>query len=344
MKVAVGISGGVDSAVTASVLIKEGHDVTGVFLRTWHPEWLTCDWQEDRRDAMRVCAHLNIPFVELDCEEAYKNDVVDYLVSEYASGRTPNPDVLCNRSIKFGVFWDWAKIHGYDAIATGHYARTDGVQLLKGIDPGKDQSYFLWKLTTEDLAHVLFPLGGMPKTETRELAKKLDLPVASKRDSQGICFLGDVDLAEFLAHFVELVPGDVADTDGNVIGHHPGALSFTLGERRGFTITEKSPQDEPYYVVAKDVNKNTLTVAHHPELTATRDTVELTDFIWRTIPDSGRSYDAQIRYHGTLKPVRLREEGGGWFAHFEAPDYTIASGQSVVVYDGDICIGGGIVK
>lgn len=376
-KVFVGVSGGVDSSVSLALLRDAGYDVTGVFIRTWHPDWLPCDWKDDRRDAMRVCAHLGVPFLELDLEDVYKKDVADYMINEYRIGRTPNPDVMCNRYVKFGAFWDWAKSRGADFIATGHYARISGKgptlgsekgQTLKrnsselkanslssqlmpyalclatGLDPTKDQSYFLWTLRADELAHILFPIGHLPKSKVRKLAEQYGLPTAAKKDSQGICFLGHVDLREFLSRYIETREGDVLDTSGRIIGNHPGALFFTRGERHGFTVTHKTPSDQPYYVLSKDMDANTITVSQDPEHESGSVTsFILTSCVWREFSDT-KKYTAHIRYHGIPKPCTVVRNGDtSATISFQEPDYTVSPGQSVVIYDGDICIGGGIV-
>ena len=194
----VGVSGGVDSSVSAALLKDQGYSVVGVFIRTWQPDFIECTWRDERRDAMRVCAHLDIPFLECDAEDAYKNGVADYMIEEYKKGNTPNPDVMCNREVKFGVFWKFAKDHGADYIATGHYAVNNN-GLRKSPDASKDQSYFLWTLTQDDLIHVLFPVGHLDKKDVRKLAEKYKLPTATKKDSQGVCFLGPLDMKEFLS-------------------------------------------------------------------------------------------------------------------------------------------------
>jgi len=268
-KVFIGLSGGVDSAVSAALLQKAGYDVTGVFIKVWQPDWISCTWKEERRDAMRVAAHLKIPFVTLDLVKEYKRGVIDYMLAEYSAGRTPNPDVMCNREVKFGGFWKWAQAHGADFVATGHYAQIKEAQLramFAGVDKNKDQSYFLWTLNQKDLEHILFPVGHLEKTEVRKLAAKFGLPNSSKKDSQGLCFIGKVDIKDFLKHYVKKgqpgsTRGNVLNSAGKVIGHHPGALLFTLGERHGFIVTEKTTNDRRYYVVAKDMKKNTITVA-----------------------------------------------------------------------------------
>jgi tRNA-specific 2-thiouridylase len=198
----VGVSGGVDSSVSAALLKDAGYTVVGVFIRTWTPDFIECTWREERRDAMRVCAHLGIPFLECDAEEAYKKGVADYMIEEYKKGNTPNPDVMCNREVKFGVFWEFAKAHEADFIATGHYALNQ-YQLERSKDTAKDQTYFLWTLTQDDLEHTLFPIGHLEKKEVRKLAEKYKLPTATKKDSQGVCFLGPLDMKDFLKHYIE---------------------------------------------------------------------------------------------------------------------------------------------
>ena len=193
-KAYIGLSGGVDSSVSALLLQKAGYDVTGVFIRVWQPENGECTWKDERRDAMRVAAHLHMPFVTLDLRKEYKEGVVDYMIEEYKNGRTPNPDVMCNRQVKFGAFWDWAKAQGADHIATGHYARIANGNMLEGNDKNKDQSYFLWTLESEELNHILFPVGHLQKSEVRRIAEKNDLPIFDKKDSQGVCFIGHIDI------------------------------------------------------------------------------------------------------------------------------------------------------
>ncbi|MEK7586178.1 MAG: tRNA 2-thiouridine(34) synthase MnmA [Patescibacteria group bacterium] len=388
----VGVSGGVDSSVSAALLKDQGYDVVGVFIRTWQPEFIECTWRDERRDAMRVCAHLDIPFLECDAEEAYKKGVADYMIEEYKKGNTPNPDVMCNREVKFGVFWNFAKAHGADYIATGHYARVlrsesssqssltpsrkerDGTpppvafqglsELHKGNDESKDQSYFLWTLTQDDLSHTLFPIGHLQKSQVRKLAEKFGLPTAEKKDSQGVCFLGPLDMKEFLAHYIKPVRGDVLNEKGEIVGYHNGVVFFTLGERHGFTITKHSTKNLPLYVVAKDIEKNIIIVSQNKNFTA-KDTdnsllgissarpsrpaqvlsqqdscFTLKNINWISdIPKENKKYTAQIRYHGEQLPCRFKNTS----ITFDRP--VLASlGQSIVVYDGDICLGGGIVE
>ncbi|HRH26935.1 MAG TPA: tRNA 2-thiouridine(34) synthase MnmA, partial [Parcubacteria group bacterium] len=264
-KVFVGVSGGVDSSVSLALLKKAGYDVTGVFLKVWYPDFMPCNWKEERLSAMRVCATLNVPFITLDCEREYKQEVVDYMIREYREGRVPNPDIFCNKYVKFGVFLDKAKELGADYIATGHYAQNiekNGVfYLTESVDKEKDQSYFLYTLNQEQLKHTLFPVGGLIKPEVRRLAQEFGLPTATKKDSQGLCFMGNIDIKEFLNHYIEVKKGDVLNTEGKVIGFHEGSQFLTIGQRHGFTITEKSPEDPRFFVIKKDLEKNTITVA-----------------------------------------------------------------------------------
>ncbi len=340
----VGLSGGVDSSVSAALLQKEGYNVVGVFIRTWHPDFLECNEEEERRDAIRVAAHLDIPFLTFDLEEVYKKEVADYMISEYRAGRTPNPDVMCNKEVKFGAFLKKALSMGADFVATGHYARNID-SLMKGVDPAKDQSYFLWTLKDEQLKKILFPVGGLKKSEVRKLAKKFKLPVAEKKDSQGICFLGAVDLKEFLKHYIDSKKGKVLNESGEEIGFHDGVVFHTLGERHGFTITKKTPNDGPYYVVGKDLKKNTLIVSQNKILKGMESKIyELENTNWiNGNPDSKKTYDGQIRYHGELTKCRIEVSKGNKAKVFFENPVTVASGQSCVFYDKDICLGGGVV-
>lgn len=351
-KVFVGMSGGVDSSVTAALLKHAGYDVTGIFIKGWYPDWLPCSWREDRQDAMRVCALLKIPFQTMDLEQEYKTEVIDYLIEEYINGRTPNPDIMCNKWIKFGAFFHNALAQGADMIATGHYARVRADEanvyhLHTGVDATKDQSYFLWTLTQDILRRTLFPLGGYDKSKTRELAEEFGLPTATKKDSQGICFLGKVDIREFLKHYIETTPGAVLNENGDVIGTHDGAILFTLGQRHGFTVTQKAPDASPHYIVAKDISRNTLTVSEKPyddTFTVTTAVLRHVNWINRT-PQHGELYQARFRYRQKLRSCTFQEVGNGEATiTFQESQSAIAPGQSVVIYDGDECVGGGIVS
>ena len=268
-KVFVGLSGGVDSSVSALLLKKEGYEVTGVFIRVWQPSFAkatdgkpdffsNCQAADDRLDAMRVCAKLGIPFIELDLEKEYKKEVVDYMIREYKAGKTPNPDVMCNRFIKFGGFYSWAMKDGADFVATGHYARIDHDTntLMTANDTNKDQSYFLWQIKKEQLPHILFPVGGMKKPDVRKLAKKHGLITADKKDSQGLCLVGKIDMKDFLRHYITEKPGKVLNEKGNVLGTHTGAFLYTIGERVGNLGASQGDHQKPYYVTAKNNAKN----------------------------------------------------------------------------------------
>ena len=389
----VGLSGGVDSAVSAALLQRAGYGVVGVFIKTWHPDFLSCNEEEERRDAMRVAAHLDIPFLTFDFEDVYKKEVADYMIREYKAGRTPNPDVMCNKEVKFGAFLKKALAMGADYIATGHYASNENLKnfpafalgvkrtgdrhgslnssifhLMKGKDHSKDQSYFLWTLGQEQLKKILFPIGHLKKTEVRRLAKKFRLPVAEKKDSQGICFLGDIDLKIFLKHYIKSKKGKVMNEKGEIIGHHQGISFSTLGERHGFTITKKNRSDGPYYVVGKDVRKNILIVSQDKNYLAkstdifllknsscsrqSRSQVSLQDNFYLClektnwiyeIPKPDKTYSAQIRYHGEFLPCKIICGSKASAEVIFHKPVLVASGQSCVIYDKDICLGGGVV-
>lgn len=341
-KIFVGISGGVDSSVSAYLLKKEGYEVHGVFVKTWSPEWLPCTWQDEKRDAMRICAALDIPFHFLDAEEVYKKSVADYMIAEYKAGRTPNPDVLCNREIKFGVMWEYAKANGATALATGHYAQTDGTFLFRGSDSAKDQAYFLWMITKEELKHIQFPIGHLQKDAVRRVAKTANLFTATKKDSQGICFLGDIDMKEFLQHYITEKKGLVVTVNGTEVGEHSGVWFYTLGERHGFTIFEKTADRKPYFVVKKDIEKNILIVSHEPRIDISPtgiQTIGLRNPNWLASFAPEKTYDAQIRYHGKLLPARIIDEVTIEI-NYDGP---ISCGQSAVLYDGEKVLGGGII-
>jgi tRNA-specific 2-thiouridylase len=396
-KVYVGISGGVDSSVSAGLLKKAGYDVTGVFIKTWHPDFVECTWREDRLDAMRVCAKLDIPFVTLDLEKEYKRDVADYMIAEYKTGRTPNPDVMCNKYVKFGAFFDWAMEQGTDFVATGHYAKTkyvlpkdsslehglapqreatlksrprssasesrhpahsacevskdesfDRTLLLAGNDKNKDQSYFLWTLTQKQLSKTLFPVGDIEKPEVREIAKRLGLSTSDKKDSQGVCFLGEIDIKEFLKNYIKEKSGEVLNESGKIIGEHDGAFFLTIGQRHGFKITEKTPNDSPYYIVDKNIEKNTILVSQDKNKIKEKESkivhIKNVNWIYEKAPDLSKIYSARIRYRQPLEECRIVKSGEGFELYFTNPQKAITPGQSAVIYDGEVCLGGGIIR
>ncbi|MEX2013827.1 MAG: tRNA 2-thiouridine(34) synthase MnmA, partial [Parcubacteria group bacterium] len=343
-QVFVGLSGGVDSAVSAALLKEKGFDVTGVFIKVWQPDFLPCSWREERRDAMKVAIALDIPFLFFDFENEYKKGVVDKMIAEYKLGRTPNPDVLCNKEVKFGAFWKKAKEMGADYIATGHYARIEDGKLKEGKDKDKDQSYFLWPLSLSDLAHTLFPVGDLEKSVVRTMARKYRLPVSEKKDSQGICFIGDVSMDEFLSHFLTTKPGDVLNHKREVIGTHSGAVLYTIGKRHGFEITKKEPKDGAFYILSKDIAANTITVSNkEPEIISqspTKITVKNVNWI---IEPSGPSLSARIRYRGEKLPAILSLVGRELAVEFREPVRGLSLGQSIVFYDQEVCLGGGVM-
>jgi len=352
-KVFVGLSGGVDSSVAAALLQRQGFDITGVFIKVWQPDFLPCTWKEERLDAMRVAAHLDIPFITMDLEKEYKQEVVDYMVREYKAGRTPNPDVMCNKYVKFGAFFEKAISIGADYVATGHYARLqkdgDISKLLMGIDENKDQSYFLWTLTQQQLQKTLFPIGEYEKPKVRDMAAKFGLPTAEKKDSQGLCFVGKLDMKEFLKEFIPEQNGDVLDEQGEVVGVHDGVYFYTLGQRHGFTITKKNPDDSPYFVVSKNVDANTLTVSHKSDeggLPHSKTEVSLSDVNWisKVNPDMDKIYSARVRYRQQLQQCSISIHSFGRIRVVFKNPQVINPGQSLVLYNDNECIGGGVIK
>jgi tRNA-specific 2-thiouridylase len=345
----VGLSGGVDSSVAALRLKNAGYRVVGVFIKVWQPDFLTCNWEAERLDAMRVAATLDIPFLTCDATDRYKNDVADYLIREYKAGRTPNPDVMCNKHVKFGAFLDFARAHGADFVATGHYAqridKDSGPELHRGADQNKDQSYFLWTLTNEQLSQIVFPVGNSEKAVIRKEAEHAGLPTAEKPDSQGVCFLGALDMKEFLFHFIPRDVGTVRDTDGNEIGEHDGALFYTIGQRHGFRNNNTHADDRPYYVVEKDIEKNILVASHKKptHMDGHGSTLYLTDTNWIG-PRDGEAVEIQTRYR--QKPARgIVSSAGDARAEIKLsePLEMSAAGQSCVLYRGTRCLGGGII-
>lgn len=348
----VGLSGGVDSSVAALRLKNQGYHVVGVFIKVWHPDWLVCNWEEERLDAMRVAAYLGIPFMTCDAVAAYRDEVAQYFIESYRTGLTPNPDVLCNEKVKFGAFLRFALENGADYVATGHYAQkgegeAGARELWRGIDPQKDQSYFLWSLKPEQLEKILFPVGDTVKSDLRVEAAAAGLPTAAKKDSQGVCFLGHIDIPEFLSHYIDLTPGPVLDTTGKIIGEHQGAFVYTLGQRHGFTLHHTSADSKPQYVVRKDVRANTITVGDEAPVVSVSDTITLTNLVWRDVvpPVVGQTIEAQFRYRQTPFPLTITAVRDTEIVL--TPTTTIeqgASGQSCVLYEGGRCIGGGMMR
>jgi tRNA-specific 2-thiouridylase len=314
-KIFVGLSGGVDSAVSAALLRRAGAKVTGVFIKGWYPPGMPCTWAAERRDAMRVAARLGLPFLTLDASVEYKKDVIDYLLAEYRAGRTPNPDVMCNKEVKFGAFYRFAKSRGADAIATGHYRSGE-----------KDQSYFLWAVPKDILDATIFPVGNLEKSEVRAYAKRFNLPVAEKKDSQGVCFLGSISMEEFLR---------------NELGNDNPALLYTIGQRVGlegapFVAPASEAKKGPWYVVGKDIENKKIAVSK-TRVSAAHE-ILFTNANW--FAEAGRATEAQCRYRGPRIKGRVDD---GRFVAMTPFHELFAPGQSIVFYRGDELVGGGII-
>ncbi len=351
--IVVGISGGVDSSVAALLLQRAGHDVAGMFMDNWADDGSgDCRTPEDRRDAVAVCGLLGIPLHVRDFSREYWDGVFRHFIDEYAAGRTPNPDVLCNREIKFRHFLDAARELGAARIATGHYARIAREcgrwQLLRARDRGKDQSYFLHLLGQEALAATLFPLGDLAKGEVRAIAAEAGLPTAQKKDSTGICFIGERDFREFLSHYLPARPGEIRDPQERVLGTHPGVAYFTLGQRGGLQLggVRGRPQ-APWYVVGKDVAANVLYVDQghdSPWLQSTTTWTGAAHWIEGAPPTTGFECTAQVRYRQQAEPCRVEVAGdGGLRVRFDRAQRAVTPGQSLVLYDGERCLGGAVI-
>ena len=351
-KVYAGLSGGVDSALACALLCEAGHDVTAVYMRNWSRDLpgFKCAWADDLADAERVAVSLGIDLEVWDCEAEYKATVVDYLVDAYAHGLTPNPDVMCNQTVKFGTFADKAFAAGADFVATGHYGRVDAdadgrTRLLRAADEHKDQTYFLWRVGKEVLAKTLFPIGDIPnKTEVRRMVAERGLGLEAKPDSDGICFIGPVGIRTFLLDTLERRAGDVVELEtGRVLGHHDGAFLFTVGQRRGLDLGGGPAR----YVVRTDVQTNTVYVtADRMSPALFTDELELGDCRWIAgEPPAAGEYVVRTRHTGELTPCTLEAAQGGASAtvRFDTPQRRVAPGQSAVVYDGLECLGGGII-
>ena len=341
----VGLSGGVDSSVSAALLKEQGYNVAGVYMKNWTQPvgGVDCPWQRDLADARAAAAVLDIPFKVMDFQAEYRKSVVDIMVAEYAAGRTPNPDILCNQEIKFKLFLEAAIGDGADLVATGHYARTSGGKLFAGTDSSKDQSYFLYRVGSQALERTLFPVGGLTKPEVRQLAEKFGLPTAKKPDSQGICFVGEVGIKDFLQQYIKAESGPVVlKHSGEVLGLHDGAAFYTIGQRHGLGIGG----GQPYFVVGKDMAANTVFVTDDPadlELSSSR--FEIGDAHWiNEPPEEEAVYQVRSRYRAEAIPAKLVKSADGWEVNLEKPERAVAIGQSAVVYDGDLVLGGGFIQ
>ena len=354
-RIVVGLSGGVDSAVTAWLLKQQGHEVVGVFMKNWEADDLeeNCPIAQDYQDVLAIGEVLGIEIQLVNFSREYQERVFAYFLAEYRAGRTPNPDVLCNAEIKFKAFLEHAINLQADYIATGHYARLAGEpgrrQLFKAADRNKDQTYFLYRLSQRQIARAMFPLGALTKPQVRELARQAKLPVAEKKDSTGICFIGERPFREFLQRYLPTQPGDMVTPEARVVGRHVGLMFYTLGQRKGLGIggLRDALPDVPWFVAGKDLEKNQLIVVQghdHPLLLSA--SLEAFDLNWIGPPPlAGGSYAAKTRYRQedaacvveAIEADRLR-------LRFDAPQWAVTPGQSVVVYDGEVCLGGGVIQ
>ncbi|SDI85668.1 tRNA 2-thiouridine(34) synthase MnmA [Natribacillus halophilus] len=352
LRVVVGMSGGVDSSVAAVLLKEEGYDVVGVFMKNWDDtdEWGVCTATSDYQDVARVCDQIGIPYYSVNFEQQYWDRVFTYFLDEYENGRTPNPDIVCNKEIKFRAFLDYALLLGADYLATGHYARIhrheDGsVDLVRGVDNNKDQTYFLNQLSQDQLARVMFPLGGYDKKDVRTMAEERELATARKKDSTGICFIGERDFKSFLKQYLPAQPGEMRTPEGVYKGRHEGLMYYTLGQRQGLGI---GGAGEPWFVVDKDLDENTLIVAQgsdHPALMSAGLYGSGLNWLRSSLPERPVTCTAKFRYRQADQKVTLHvDDKDHFYVAFAKPQRAVTPGQAVVFYDGDVCLGGGTIE
>lgn len=354
-RVVVGMSGGVDSSVTALLLKQQGYDVVGIFMKNWDDtdEFGHCTAEEDSEDVRRVCEQIGIPYYTVNFERQYYDKVFTYFLDEYKRGRTPNPDVMCNREIKFGDFLQRATELGADYLATGHYARVerraDGVtKLLRGVDSNKDQTYFLSALNQRQLAKAMFPIGHLPKPEVRRIAEEAGLYTAKKKDSTGVCFIGERNFKTFLSGYLPAQSGDMVDIrNGEKKGRHDGLMYYTLGQRQGLGIGG-SGSGEPWFVADKDLERNILYVVQgeqHPSLYSVSLTASGMNWIVPAAYSDPLRCTAKFRYRQPDQGVTVKmQEDGSALIIFDKPQKAITPGQAVVLYDGEVCLGGGTIE
>ncbi|WP_373232837.1 tRNA 2-thiouridine(34) synthase MnmA [Cohnella sp.] len=354
IRVVVGMSGGVDSSVTAWLLKQQGFDVIGVFMKNWDDtdEFGVCTAEVDAEDVRRVCDQIGIPYYTVNFEEEYRDKVFEYFLEEYRRGRTPNPDVMCNREIKFGEFLQKALDLGADVIATGHYARVQLVEgkyeLRRGVDTNKDQSYFLHALNQSQLARAMFPIGHLNKPDVRKIAEEAGLATAKKKDSTGVCFIGERNFKEFLSQYLPAKSGNMVDlVSGEVKGRHDGLMYYTLGQRQGLGIGG-SGNGEPWFVANKDLESNTLYVVQgdtHSSLYSVALTASDINWINPEALLASIRCTAKFRYRQPDQGVTITPQDDGQFhVQFDTPQKAITPGQAVVFYDGEVCLGGGTIN
>ncbi len=344
-KVLIALSGGIDSAVSAYLLLKQGYEVEAAFMKNWSSTAgllkSDCPWLQDRQDALRVAAFLKIPLHTLDFEKQYANTVMKYFFKEYQAGRTPNPDVMCNKEIKFKLLYNWALKNGFNFLATGHYAQIKNGQLMRSKDEFKDQTYFIYNIKTSQLPHILFPVGGMKKPAVKKLAAKIGLPNKDKKESMGLCFVGKIRLKDFLEQKLKCTMGPIVH-EGKKIGEHQGLFNYTLGQRQGIAVGGSGP----YYVFKKDLKTNTLYVTNNSNdkrLEVLE--VELHSVNWiRFEPQKENQLMGRYRHQGDLIPLTVTGIGKDRYqVKFKKPQKAVASGQSLVLYKGKQCVGGGVI-
>ncbi len=352
MRIAVGISGGVDSSVAAYLLKKQGHDVIGLFMVNWEEKDGSCTAEADFEDVKRVCTKIGIPYFSVNYAKEYYERVFKYFLTEYKNGRTPNPDVLCNREIKFGPFLEQAKKLGADMIATGHYAKklekNGKFYLAKALDENKDQSYFLNQLSQKQLASVLFPLENIKKDEVRKIAREVGLSTAEKKDSTGICFIGERNFKNFLKNYLPAQQGDIVDLNGNIVGKHEGIMYYTLGQRRGLNIGGVAGKDNGrWFVVKKDIRNNKLIVAQGDNKLLYSNGLVASDMNFIPSIPQENDFDCyvKIRYRQPDQKAKIHIIDETHIkVDFYQPQRAVAEGQFVVLYDKDgLCLGGGII-
>jgi tRNA-uridine 2-sulfurtransferase len=345
-KVMMALSGGIDSAVSAALLLEQGYEVEAAFMKNWSStEGLLrneCPWLDDRREALKVAAHLGIPLHTFDFEKQYQQRVMQYFFEEYKAGRTPNPDVMCNKEIKFKLLYEKAMEMGFDYLATGHYAQIKDDKLIRSKDEFKDQTYFIYNIKKEQLGHILFPIGGFKKTEIKKLAKKLKLPNADRKESMGLCFVGKIQLERFLTQKIKPKAGEIVDEAGRVVGKHRGIAFYTIGQRQGLGIGGEGP----FYVMKKDLKKNQLVVSKNPELK---------EFLVQELQISGTNWlvddlklplkcKGRFRHQQDLQDLVVEKSAKDlYLIRFARPQKAVASGQSIVLYKGKVCLGGGVI-